>query len=112
MDIAYDFYIFYPQLMGRAMATPGRTFINLNVSLQGTGRLYCRAIGHFETNVDSTWYSPNVLKSVGVSLSILSSGNYTVHLPDLSPSSTYDVYCYSEDFNGVGMSTDAVVATK
>jgi hypothetical protein len=111
-DLIYDFDILYPVITFPTAHVVGRTSVSMQLSIAGTGRIYCRAIGRYDAGVDSNWMSPFALKSSGKLLTAYTNGNYSMELMDLLPSSTYDIYCYSEDFNGNGMDLPKVLAMK
>lgn len=108
MSLSYDYLILYPVFNSPITVTKQRTSLQVGLNISTAGNIYCYAAPPTSPNITST----TTVKTLGALLVALSGGNVTLTINNLSPSTTYAVYCYTESFGGQKMSLARTQATR
>ena len=107
VQLDYTHLILYPQILEAITATTGLRELELRVNVSTAGTAYCAAFG-----AGRVLSSALEVKSAAVPFGISGAGVFFVPISNLIPSTSYDIYCYTEDFKGHGMSLINVQATR
>lgn len=83
----------YPLIRALPTIIPQRTSASISVNVSAAGNIYCAAF--LPGTIISTVLD---IRKAGVALLVNGKGVYPLTLPNLSPYSTYNAYCYTEDF--------------
>ena len=106
LQFTFATLILYPEFKNiKYMITRTTASLQLNVTIPGT--IYCAALIH-----GYNLLSPSIIKQLGSSF-VNNNINVLVNItiPNLSPSTAYDIYCYSEDFLAHTMPLNIVQTT-
>jgi hypothetical protein len=111
-EISFDtkFEILYPEINSVTNFTSERNYIEVILNVSSIGNLYCSALLK-----DSILTSEFIVKQSGyftTVFDIINASSTIIIIKDLLPSTSYDVYCYTEDFSGHGMDFNAVKNSK
>ena len=88
---------------------PERTALTVSFNVNKAGNIYCTAL----PSAQGTLTGASIVKQNGVLQSVESLGGHVqLTIPDLSPSTSYDVYCYTEDFSAHAMPLEDVLLTR
>jgi hypothetical protein len=108
IGLTYAESISYPVILTPIYVTAGKRQMTVTVNIyNNTGKVYCAALAT-GTSVTSTV----IVQQNGTSATVRSSGNVSVTISNLVPSSTYDIYCYTQDFSNHVMPLATVLTTK
>lgn len=97
----------FPRISLPLNVTSERTFIRVTVKIFSPGSVSCISL-----SPNSYLTSTTVVKQFGTTAYFSQVGFQDIFIYQLSPSTTYTVYCYSEDFSANGMDLATVEATK
>jgi hypothetical protein len=108
MSLNYERIIRSPGIFLPLNVMVGRFNATIQVSLSKVGIVYCGAL----TSGDNLW-SGIVLKQTGYSATVLDvSESVSITIFGLQPDTPYDIYCYTEGFDGHTMPHNETLATK
>jgi hypothetical protein len=106
LESEYSVEVLYPQINLPIIVEPSKTSLRFNVNVTRAGRIYCEAV-----EKGSDVGSVLDIKSNGAEVSALGAGVYTLDVVGLSPATTYDTYCYTEDYKANSMELATVLET-
>jgi hypothetical protein len=108
IGLTYVQQILYPLIVSPLTVTVRKRQFSVSVALQNnTGKLYCAAL-----STGSTVTSSVTIQQSGTVATVLSLGNVSLVLSNLIPATTYDVYCFTQDFSSSTMPLSSIVSTK
>ena len=108
MSFTVSAKIFYPQFLGPIRYNTTKDVIELQLNLTAAGTSHCAAFPR-----GSQVASTAQIYSGGHTVQSISPGSpVAVRISGLSPSTSYDVYCYTEDFKGHSMDLQTSTAHK
>jgi hypothetical protein len=109
LSFAINYDILYPIILNDIIATPNKNSIEVLLNVSKIGYVYCAAFSE-----NTTFTSVLNVKQAGYFSTIFNmeqASSIIVNIYDLNPSSTYDVYCYTEDFDSHSMDLESVLIT-
>jgi hypothetical protein len=108
LNLQYKYEVLYPEIYGSLNITvTSKTFI-VHANMSSEGKISCAAL-----KANTSLSSANAVKQYGVTETVLDASKMVkVTIDGLSPSTEYDVYCYTEDFSSHAMTYAAVLETK
>jgi hypothetical protein len=111
-EISFDtkFDILYPEINSITNFTSSRNSIEVSLNVSSIGNIYCIALLK-----DSILTSELIVKQAGyftTVFDIINASSTIIIIKDLLPSTSYDIYCYTEDFSGHIMPFNAVKNSK
>ena len=110
INFGYSQLIVYPQLLAPLVVTPHPSSLDVMVNMSDPGVVWCAAVATGQVGVLK---STAPIKQTGTITPVLDASLLTtLTIRGLFPATTYDVYCYTESFEGQAMPLPAVVATK
>ena len=105
VSFSYAFIPLYPEFSGPLQLTPSKYSLDLAVNVTKAGTLYCAAF-----IAGTSFTSLTKIREAGNFGYMLGTGYVSVHIPNLGPDTTYDVYCYTEDYSSHVMPLEGAIA--
>jgi hypothetical protein len=111
ISLAYESDVYYPIINKPLNISISKSSIIIDIELNKPGIVYCSAV---LSSVESILITSNYIRSHGSSniLTNQTGGNIDVTIEGLSPSTEYNIYCYTEDFYSHFMTNIATRETK
>ncbi|KAJ1385041.1 hypothetical protein B484DRAFT_15390, partial [Ochromonadaceae sp. CCMP2298] len=109
LNVQTEKLILYPQVQAPLDVTPSRSSLDVAVNVTKAGNVYCAAL-----SVGGSVASVLAISEADASAAAIATeeGLVTVTITGLSPDTTFDVYCYTDDFSSYAMTLEAALLTK
>jgi hypothetical protein len=108
IGLTYAESVLYPLITTPIYVSVGQRQMTVTVNIYNhTGTVYCAALA-----TGTTVSSVVTIQQAATSATVRSSGNVSVTLSSLVPDTTYDVYCYTQDFSNHVMPLSTALSTK
>ena len=99
----------YPGYIDGLHVRTTNTTITVSANVTSIGRIFCAA---YDTSVKLGTLSLARINTEGVAGFILAEGLVEVKMLNMAPDTTYDIYCYTEDYNSHIMPIEVTLAQK